>query len=211
MKKQLIGLIVIFVVGALFARNNGYSPSASSLEPADQSEYTMVVREGIWQHNLGVHYDDQRNQRVIMDTIQIYYDPVSPDSYGDFMAGYQTTGDDSIIMRFHLLTSGKVNEMQNKVKQKRKEIKGQAHAPAFRASARAFPSCPLAARQPAFLACGASAVNAGEACCVAHRAGPLLTVAVPRTARKHAKRKTQNRKTMKNTKELPLAKALFFW
>ncbi len=111
MKKQLIGLIVIFVVGALFARNNGYSPSASSLEPADQSEYTMVVREGIWQHNLGVHYDDQRNQRVIMDTIQIYYDPVSPDSYSDFMAGYQTTGDDSTILRFHLLTSGKVNEM----------------------------------------------------------------------------------------------------
>ena len=111
MKKQLIGLIVIFVVGALFARNNGYSPSASSLEPADQSEYTMVVREGIWQHNLGVHYDDQRNQRVIMDTIQIYYDPVSPDSYDDFLASYQTTGDDSTLMRFHLLTSGKVNEM----------------------------------------------------------------------------------------------------
>jgi len=111
MKKQLIGFIMICVVGILFARNNGYSPSESSFEPVDQSEYSMIVREGIWQHNLGVHYDDQRNQRTIMDTITIYYDPVSPDSYSDFMAGYQTTGDDSIIMRFHLLTSGKINEM----------------------------------------------------------------------------------------------------
>jgi len=112
MKKLLMGFIVIFVVGTLFARNNGYSPSESNQKLADQSnDHTMVVREGIWQHNLGAHYDDQRNQRIIMDTITIYYDPISPDSYSDFMAGYQTTGDDSIIMRFHLLTSGKVNEM----------------------------------------------------------------------------------------------------
>lgn len=96
---------------------------SSTLPAGDQGkivskEYTVLkkgpqnleLREGFWNHRLGV-VQTARNTRSVFDTIDIYYAPEYVENYSDFMAGYQTTGNDSILTRYHLLTDGIVNEV----------------------------------------------------------------------------------------------------
>ena len=60
-------------------------------------------------HRLGVSIG-RDGERTITDTISYYTNPSYVEDYGDFMSGYQTTGDDSVVTRVHLLTAGIINQ-----------------------------------------------------------------------------------------------------
>ncbi|MCS5645818.1 MAG: hypothetical protein NZ838_06820, partial [Candidatus Marinimicrobia bacterium] len=60
-------------------------------------------------HRLGVHVG-RDGERTITDTISYYTDPSYVEDYSDFMSGYQSTGDDSVVTRIHLLTAGVINQ-----------------------------------------------------------------------------------------------------
>jgi len=75
-----------------------------------KGENTLTLKEGYWTHRLGVN-TDARNNRAVYDTISLYSMPTAAESYDDFIAGYQSTGTDSVIMRYHLLTDGIINEI----------------------------------------------------------------------------------------------------
>ena len=60
-------------------------------------------------HRLGVSVG-RDGERTITDTISYYTGPGYVEDYSDFMSGYQTTGDDSVVTRIHLLTAGVINQ-----------------------------------------------------------------------------------------------------
>lgn len=60
-------------------------------------------------HRLGVSIG-RDGERTITDTISYYTGPGYVEDYSDFMSGYQTTGDDSVVTRIHLLTAGVINQ-----------------------------------------------------------------------------------------------------
>ena len=60
-------------------------------------------------HRLGVSVG-RDGERTITDTISYYTAPSYVEDYSDFMSGYQTTGDDSVVTRIHLLTAGVINQ-----------------------------------------------------------------------------------------------------
>ena len=60
-------------------------------------------------HRLGVHIN-RDGERTITDTISYYTAPSYVEDYSDFMSGYQTAGDDSVVTRIHLLTAGVINQ-----------------------------------------------------------------------------------------------------
>ena len=60
-------------------------------------------------HRLGVSIG-RDGERTITDTISYYTGPSYVEDYSDFMSGYQTTGDDSVVTRIHLLTAGVINQ-----------------------------------------------------------------------------------------------------
>ena len=55
-------------------------------------------------HRLGVSIG-RDGERTITDTISYYTGPSYVEDYSNFMSDYQTTGDDSVVTRIHLLLS----------------------------------------------------------------------------------------------------------
>ncbi len=60
-------------------------------------------------HRLGVSVG-RDGERTITDTISYYTAPSYVEDYSDFMSSYQSTGDDSVVTRIHLLTAGVINQ-----------------------------------------------------------------------------------------------------
>ncbi len=60
-------------------------------------------------HRLGVSIG-RDGERTITDTISYYTGPSYVEDYSNFMSDYQTTGDDSVVTRIHLLTAGVINQ-----------------------------------------------------------------------------------------------------
>lgn len=103
-------LILLFLISGTLAAGDQGKLVSKEYTVLKKGPQNLELREGFWNHRLGV-VQTERNTRSVFDTIDIYYAPEYPEDYSDFMAGYQTTGNDSILTRYHLLTDGIVNEV----------------------------------------------------------------------------------------------------
>ncbi|SVA80590.1 uncharacterized protein METZ01_LOCUS133444, partial [marine metagenome] len=108
MYKKIIRLFLIVVVMTT-------APVMGKKGNQSGGERSIVDRAGIascicgMAHRLGVSIG-RDGERTVTDTISYYTTPTFAEDYGDFMSGLQVTGDDSILTRFHLLTSGLINQ-----------------------------------------------------------------------------------------------------
>jgi len=108
MYKKIIRLFLIMIVmntAGVMGKEGSRSGGESSI--VNRAEIT-TCNCGMT-HRLGVHVG-RDGERTITDTISYYTDPSYVEDYSDFMSDYQTTGDDSVVTRIHLLTSGIINQ-----------------------------------------------------------------------------------------------------
>ena len=111
MKSMLNTLLIsVVLISNSFAGETSVFKKEHKWDVITRGENTLTLKEGFWTHRLGVNID-ARNNRAVYDTISLYKAPTSVESYDDFLGGYQSTGTDSIIMRYHLLTDGIINEL----------------------------------------------------------------------------------------------------
>ena len=109
MYKKIIRLFLIMIVmtTAGVMGKEGSRLSSDERFIIDRAEIT-TCNCGMT-HRLGVHVG-RDGERTITDTISYYTDPSYVEDYSDFMSGYQSTGDDSVVTRIHLLTAGVINQ-----------------------------------------------------------------------------------------------------
>ena len=109
MYKKIIRLFLIMIVinTAWVMGKEGSRSSGEERSIIDRAEIT-ACNCGMT-HRLGVHVG-RDGERTITDTIGYYTPPTFVEDYGDFMSGYQSTGDDSVVTRIHLLTAGIINQ-----------------------------------------------------------------------------------------------------
>jgi len=109
MYKKIIKLFLIMIVmnTAWVMGKEGSRSSGEERSIIDRAEIT-ACNCGMT-HRLGVHVG-RDGERTITDTIGYYTPPTFVEDYGDFMSGYQSTGDDSVVTRIHLLTAGIINQ-----------------------------------------------------------------------------------------------------
>ena len=109
MYKKIIRLFLIMIVinTAWVMGKEGSRSSGDERSIIDRAEIT-TCNCGMT-HRLGVHVG-RDGERTITDTISYYTDPSYVEDYSDFMSGYQSTGDDSVVTRIHLLTAGVINQ-----------------------------------------------------------------------------------------------------
>jgi len=109
MYKKIIRLFLIMIVinTAWVMGKEGSRLSGDERSIIDRAEIT-TCNCGMT-HRLGVHVG-RDGERTITDTISYYTDPSYVEDYSDFMSGYQSTGDDSVVTRIHLLTAGVINQ-----------------------------------------------------------------------------------------------------
>ena len=108
MYKKILKLFLIMIVmntAGVMGKEGSRSGGESSI--VNRAEIT-TCNCGMT-HRLGVHVG-RDGERTITDTISYYTDPSYVEDYSDFMSDYQTTGDDSVVTRIHLLTSGIINQ-----------------------------------------------------------------------------------------------------
>ncbi len=103
-------LISVMIISISFAAEKPVFKKEQNWDVIKRGENTLTLKEGFWTHRLGVS-TDARNNRAVYDTISLYDTPSAVESYDDFIGGYQSTGTDSVIMRYHLLTDGIINEI----------------------------------------------------------------------------------------------------
>ncbi len=110
--KTVINTLIIsaMILSISFAAEKPVFKKENNWDVIKKGENTLTLKEGYWTHRLGVN-TDARNNRAVYDTISLYSMPTAAESYDDFIAGYQSTGTDSVIMRYHLLTDGIINEI----------------------------------------------------------------------------------------------------
>ena len=109
MYKKIIRLFLIMIAinTAWVMGKEGSRLSGDERSIIDRAEIT-TCNCGMT-HRLGVHVG-RDGERTITDTISYYTDPSYVEDYSDFMSGYQSTGDDSVVTRIHLLTAGVINQ-----------------------------------------------------------------------------------------------------
>ncbi|MCK4447872.1 MAG: hypothetical protein KAW56_12430, partial [Candidatus Marinimicrobia bacterium] len=81
------------------------------------TEKTALIKVGSLHHKLAVK-EAKDGSKSVIDTLYYYEPPEAPETYDDFLAGYQGTGDDpadTCVNWFTLLAPGTVNKffMQN--------------------------------------------------------------------------------------------------
>ena len=109
MYKKIIKLFLIMIVmnTAWVMGKEGSRSSGEERSIFDRAEITACSCG--MTHRLGVHVG-RDGERTITDTIGYYTPPTFAEDYNDFMSGLQVTGDDSIVTRIHMLTSGIINQ-----------------------------------------------------------------------------------------------------
>jgi hypothetical protein len=108
MYKKIMRLFLIMIVmntAGVMGKEGNQSGGESSI--VNRAEITACNCGMV--HRLGVHIG-RDGERTITDTISYYTGPTYVEDYSDFMSSYQTTGDDSVVTRIHLLTTGIVNQ-----------------------------------------------------------------------------------------------------
>ncbi len=108
MYKKILKLFLIMIVmntAGVMGKEGSRSGGESSI--VNRAEITACNCGMV--HRLGVHIG-RDGERTITDTISYYTDPTYVEDYSDFMSDYQTTGDDSVVTRIHLLTSGIIKQ-----------------------------------------------------------------------------------------------------
>ena len=108
MYKKIIRLFLIIVVmttTTVMGKKSNQSGGGRSI--VDRAEITSCICGMV--HRLGVSIG-RDGERTITDTISYYTAPTFSEDYNDFMSSLQVTGDDSVLTRFHLLTSGFINQ-----------------------------------------------------------------------------------------------------
>jgi len=108
MYKKIIRLFLIMIVmntAGVMGKEGNQSGGERSV--VNRAEITACNCGMV--HRLGVHIG-RDGERTITDTISYYTDPTYVEDYSDFMSDYQTTGDDSVVTRIHLLTSGIIKQ-----------------------------------------------------------------------------------------------------
>jgi len=118
MGKKLLVLFVVFVflfsASFLMARELNQT---NETEVISCTGKTALIKVGSLYHSLAVK-EAKDGSKSIIDTLYYYEPPAIPETYDDFLAGYQGTGDDpadTCVNWFTLLAPGTVNKffMQN--------------------------------------------------------------------------------------------------
>jgi len=102
---KLVFAVILITQPILIAKEDSRSSGQRSLRKSAEIQSCGCGMN----HRLGVSIG-RDGERTITDTISYYIDPSNVVTYDDLMSSYQTTGDDSVVTRIHLLTDGIINQ-----------------------------------------------------------------------------------------------------